>query len=516
LDCHHDFTWLQSHSGVSTSEIHGSDGYYRYQSDTDDTLRTTFDSVHSVQRIDGSGDTRYQGNRGLAGDGWNSNWYEESPSGGGIEVSQGSYHLALTHDDDRPNAYDVTVASGSTASVELPGPYRLPTNPQANTPPSGALGPGGFSPPEDPSEVAGLRDQVAVAGSSAAAANAAQGANFLVLVQSPGNPETPGTPASENSLQGAATMAGYVQSQIGTPDSANPAAIAAGAATGLSTNVSGMIGGRADLCERFPDTCLANELVVQGYAPEDIAADQAGFGFWNVVSIGFGSAPIAGSIQSVVELITGYDHIAGEPTSRLLAAGGIFAGILPGGKGLLKGGSKAVTMAFRHVDDVPARQVARAVGSNRAGWIDGMADTSKLAKGRKGGAILNAEWREQLVAQLKTFDPNLKLRVDDELLELKGLLGGFQPQSGTVILRSDATLFEAVHELGHAKYFTDIGSDAAKYLDDVGSASRELEAWRYVLNYAERFPGRFTADELANARSMFNEEFYKIFGVLPK
>lgn len=226
---HHNFAWLQSHSGFSTSEIHGSDGYYRYQSDTDDTLRTTSDSVQSVQRIDGSGDTRYHGNRSLAGDGWNSDWHEETPSGGGIEVSQGSYHLALTHDDERPNAYDVTVASGSTASVELPGPYRLPTNPQANTPPSGSMGPGGFSPPEDPSEVAGLRDHVAAAGSSAAAANASQDAYFTMLAQSPGNPETPGSPASEGSLQGSATMKDYVQSQIGTPDSANPAAIAAGA-----------------------------------------------------------------------------------------------------------------------------------------------------------------------------------------------------------------------------------------------------------------------------------------------
>jgi hypothetical protein len=242
---HHDFAWLQSHSGVSTSEIHGSDGYYRYQTDTDDTLRTTFDSVHSVQRIDGSGDTRYHGNRGLAGDGWNSDWYEETPSGGGIEVSQGSYHLALTHDDDRPNAYDVTVASGSAASVELPGPYRLPTNPQANTPPSGTLGPGGFSAPEDPSEVADLQNQVAAAGSSAAAANAAHNANFLMLAQSPGNPETPGSPASEGSLQGSATMKDYVQSQIGTPESANPAAIAAGAAASVvapSTEQPGFFG----------------------------------------------------------------------------------------------------------------------------------------------------------------------------------------------------------------------------------------------------------------------------------
>ncbi len=425
---HHNFAWLQSHSGFSTSEIHGSDGYYRYQSDTDDTLRTTFDSVQSVQRIDGIGDTRYQGNRGLAGDGWNSNWYEETPSGGGIEVSQGSYHLALTHDDERPNTYDVTVASGSTASVELPGPYRLPTNPQANTPPSGALGPGGFSPPADPSEVAGLRSQVAAAGSSAAATNAAQGAYFLVMVQLPGNPETPGTPASENSLQGAATMAGYVQSQIGTPDSANPAAIAAGAATGLSTNVSGMIGGRADLCERFPDTCLANELVVQGYAPEDIAADQAGFGFWNVVSIGFGSAPIAGSIQSVVELITGYDHIAGEPTSRLLAAGGIFAGVLPGGKGLLKGGSKAVTMVVRHADDVPAKQVMRAVapkstGTGGRGWTHGFGSISDEAAASAYQAIRESTTDIAAISRYTGYKPERLARIKDYLFNNPEWLG---------------------------------------------------------------------------------------------
>ena len=166
---------------------------------------------------------------------------------------------------------------------------------------------------------------------------------------------------------------------------------------------------------------------------------------------------------------------------------------------------KAVTKAIRKLK-----------ASRRVGRIDGMADISKLARGRKGGAILDAKWRQQLVAQLKSLDPNLKLRIDDDFLELKGLLGGFQPQSGTVILRSDATLFEAVHELGHAKYFADIGSDATKYLDDVSSVARELEAWRYVLDYAEKYPGRFTVDELDKARSMFNEEFYKMFGVLPK
>jgi hypothetical protein len=150
------------------------------------------------------------------------------------------------------------------------------------------------------------------------------------------------------------------------------------------------------------------------------------------------------------------------------------------------------------------------------GWIDGMADISKLSKGRKGGVVLDKEWLDQVRAHLKSIDPNLKLKIDDKLLDDLGFLGGFRAGDGTVILRSDATLFEAVHEIGHAKYFADIGSDAGKYLGDVGSAARELEAWRYVLDYADRFPGRFTADELAKARSMFNEEFRKIFGVLPE
>jgi hypothetical protein len=448
---HHDFAWLQSHSGVSTSEIHGSDGYYRYQTDTDDTLRTTFDSVHSVQRIDGSGDTRYHGNRGLAGDGWNSDWYEETPSGGGIEVSQGSYHLALTHDDDRPNAYDVTVASGSAASVELPGPYRLPTNPQANTPPSGTLGPGGFSAPEDPSEVADLQNQVAAAGSSAAAANAAHNANFLMLAQSPGNPETPGSPASEGSLQGSATMKDYVQSQIGTPESANPAAIAAGATGGLSTNVSGMIGGRADLCEKFPDTCLANELVVQRYTPGDIAADQAGFGVWNALSIVVGFIPIVGSIQSVVEFGTGHDHIGGEPTSRWLAAGGIFAGVLPGGKGLLKGGSKAVTMVVRHADDVPAKQVVRAVGSK---W----GTASKLADN-----LANRDW------PAASIEKAIARHAGENYTS-------WVTSTGKRIYENPATGRQIVHDLegGYFRIFqpSAIGSQKGTYLNMLGNELR--------------------------------------------
>ena len=54
-------------------------------------------------------------------------------------------------------------------------------------------------------------------------------------------------------------------------------------------------------------------------------------------SIIAGFIPFVGSGQSIVELITGYDYIAGEKTSRGWAAVGIVAGIAPGGKGILKG-----------------------------------------------------------------------------------------------------------------------------------------------------------------------------------
>jgi hypothetical protein len=327
----------------------------------------------------------------------------------------------------------------------------LPTNPQANTPPSDALGPGGFSPPEDPSEVAGLRDQVAAAGSSAAAANAAHNANFLMLAQSPGNPETPGSPASEGSLQGSATMKDYVQSQIGTPESANPAAIAAGATGGLSTNVSGMIGGRADLCEKFPDTCLANELVVQRYTPGDIAADQAGFGVWNALSIVVGFIPIVGSIQSVVEFGTGHDHIGGEPTSRWLAAGGIFAGVLPGGKGLLKGGSKAVTMVVRHADDVPAKQVVRAVGSK---W----GTASKLADN-----LANRDW------PAASIEKAIARHAGENYTS-------WVTSTGKRIYENPATGRQIVHDLegGYFRIFqpSAIGSQKGTYLNMLGNELR--------------------------------------------
>ena len=55
-----------------------------------------------------------------------------------------------------------------------------------------------------------------------------------------------------------------------------------------------------------------------------------------IVSVGVGALPVVGSVQSVVELATGHDYIAGEAIDRRIALIGIAAGMVPGGKAALK------------------------------------------------------------------------------------------------------------------------------------------------------------------------------------
>ena len=79
-----------------------------------------------------------------------------------------------------------------------------------------------------------------------------------------------------------------------------------------------------------------------------------GFGLRDGASLGVGALPLVGTGQSFVELITGQDYIAGEPTSRTLAAVGLFAGIFPGGKPAVKGGGKLVGKFFaKSVNKIP-------------------------------------------------------------------------------------------------------------------------------------------------------------------
>ncbi len=62
-----------------------------------------------------------------------------------------------------------------------------------------------------------------------------------------------------------------------------------------------------------------------------------------IVSVGVGALPVAGSAQSVVELATGYDYIAGETVDRRIALIGIAAGMVPGGKSALKIGGRVAS-----------------------------------------------------------------------------------------------------------------------------------------------------------------------------
>jgi len=381
-------------------------------------------------------------------------------------------------------------------------------------------------------------------GSAATSNNAARDAAFAELAEEIESSDDPGDESTVEPPSASSVAATYVNGQGSVPMPGNPPAVATGAAA--EANESGMVGGRGDLCERFPETCGPvhsqpgphregllekadqwRQAIVGSYSGYWGNVGQAWKGF-------FWTAP--------KEVVTGTVHLVLNP-GELVDAAWLIANhpeLVPKaiwddlkekassseGQGQLAGDLALTLIPISKIKELSRiAQLVKKFGKivpdggfapKSGGWIDGMADISKLSKGRKGGVVLDKEWLDQVRAHLKSLDPDLKLKIDDKLLDDLGFRGGFRAGDGTVILRSDATLFEAVHEIGHAKYFADIGSDAGRYLGDVGSASRELEAWRYVLDYADRYPGRFTADELAEARSMFNEEFRKIFGVLPE
>ena len=62
----------------------------------------------------------------------------------------------------------------------------------------------------------------------------------------------------------------------------------------------------------------------------------------DLVSIGVGTIPVVGTIQSAVEFVTGCDYIAGAHVHCGLAAVGLVAGMVPGGKGALKAAAKGI------------------------------------------------------------------------------------------------------------------------------------------------------------------------------
>ena len=86
----------------------------------------------------------------------------------------------------------------------------------------------------------------------------------------------------------------------------------------------------------------------QETSPADAAIISELLAYWPVftredlVSIGVGSIPVVGTVQSVVEVISGRDYITDERVHRGVAAVGIVAGVVPLGKGALKAGTKII------------------------------------------------------------------------------------------------------------------------------------------------------------------------------
>ncbi len=95
------------------------------------------------------------------------------------------------------------------------------------------------------------------------------------------------------------------------------------------------------------------------YANGDPISALDPFGLWswrNSLSLALDFIPVVGTVKGVVELAAGYDLIAGEDVNRAVAAAGVAASLIPGGKGAVKATAR-IARATRVSSDLPLRQV---------------------------------------------------------------------------------------------------------------------------------------------------------------
>jgi RHS repeat-associated protein len=106
------------------------------------------------------------------------------------------------------------------------------------------------------------------------------------------------------------------------------------------------------------------------YADGDPISKSAPFGLWgwrNTLSLALDFIPIVGTVKAAVEVVAGYDFIAGEEVNRGIAAAGLVAGLVPGGKAAVKGGSKLFSTAVKNADE--AAEIGEMVVKNGDGFI---------------------------------------------------------------------------------------------------------------------------------------------------
>ena len=175
--------------------------------------------------------------------------------------------------------------------------------------------------------------------------------------------------------------------------------------------------GSAGLTPRFSVSFLTFQVpfIVRGLIRVDgeNPADEPMFSSRDAASIGVGVLPGVGTVQSIIEVISGYDYIADEEVHRGVAAAGIFAGVLPGGKAVLKAGTKVAGKAgpLRNtgLGSDPFKQRG-AVGDlrNKSGQIDkfkgrdALRRENKMARDAARRAGLNRDQRDKLHREISS------------------------------------------------------------------------------------------------------------------
>ncbi len=151
---------------------------------------------------------------------------------------------------------------------------------------------------------------------------------------------------------------GPVARRYGESSGPGPAGAQVAQGAGLTAEPEQAILARAPAGPNVP---LAGPAPASGSPPPP-----AGFGVSDGISIGVGFIPVVGSAQSVVELFSGQDYITGQPANRWLAAVGIVAGLVPGGKAAVKGTATAVRVTAKATDAAATTVKATAKATDAA------------------------------------------------------------------------------------------------------------------------------------------------------
>jgi RHS repeat-associated protein len=190
------------------------------------------------------------------------------------------------------------------------------------------------------------------------------------------------------------------------------------------------------------------------------------FGLWgwrNTFSLALDFIPVVGTIKGAVELVAGYDFIAGEDVNRGIAAAGMVAGLIPGGKAAIKGGSKMFSTGLRHADE--AAEIAESVVKNGDGFIYKRTSTQAeeyIGKSKDYDNFLERQYRHDLNPKLDgphNFEvmgnakPGLDLNILEETWMRNG--GGLQREGGT--------LLNGRHEMNADRYLDGVNKRLWEY-----------------------------------------------------